>query len=67
MLGPEERPASARRLRKEALLAQVCTLALAGQSCRQITAACGLPKSTVHRWLQALREDCPERVADSAG
>ncbi len=65
MPGPKEKPASATRLRKEALLTQVCTLALAGQSCRQITATCGLPKSTVNRWLQALREDCPERVANS--
>ncbi len=66
MPGPEERPASATRLRKEALLTQVCTMALAGQSCRQITATCGLPKSTVHRWLQGLREDCPTRIANSA-
>ncbi len=63
---PEERPVSATRRRKEALLTQVCTLALAGQSCRQITATCGLPKSTVHRWLELLREDCPTRIANSA-
>ncbi len=66
MPGPEERPASATPLRKEALLTQVCTLALAGRSCRQIAATCGLPKSTVNRWLQALREDCPTRIANSA-
>ena len=65
MPGPKERPASATRLRKEALLTQVCTLALAGQSCRQIAATCGVPKSSVNRWLQALREDCPTRIANS--
>ena len=62
----KERPASATRRRQEALLPQVCKLALAGQSCRQIAATCGLPKSTVNRWLEALREDCPTRVPGSA-
>ena len=63
---PEERPVSATRRRKEALLGQVCAQALAGQSCRQIAATCGVPKSTVSRWLEALREDCPTRLAGSA-
>ncbi len=54
------------RPRKEALLPQIAALALAGRSCRQIAASFGLPKSTVHRWLQALREGCPTRVANCA-
>ena len=54
------------RQRRETLLPQIAARALAGQSCRQIAAACGVPKSTVNRWLQALREDCPTRFAGSA-
>ncbi len=48
------------------MLSRICALAMAGRSCRQIAATFGLPKSTVHRWLQELREDCPTRVAGSA-
>ncbi len=66
MPGPTERPAPVPRPRKEALLPQIAALALAGRSCRQIAAMFRLPKSTVHRWLQALREDCPTRVANCA-
>ena len=49
---PRKQPASATRRRKDALLPQVCVLALAGESRRKIAATCGLPKSTVNRWLQ---------------
>ena len=51
---------------KEAVLPQICAAALAGQSCRQLAATFGLTKSTVSRWLQELREDCPTRLAGSA-
>ena len=51
---------------KDAVLPQICALALAGQSCRQLAATFGLTKSTVSRWLQELREDCPTRVAGCA-
>ena len=54
------------RPRKEAVLPQICAAALAGRSCRQLAATFGLTKSTVSRWLQELREDCPTRVAGSA-
>ena len=50
---------------KVAVLPQICAAALAGQSCRQL-ATFRLTKSTVSRWLQELREDCPTRVAGSA-
>ena len=46
---------------KDAVLPQICAQALAGQSCRQLAASFGLTKSTVSRWLQELREDCPTR------
>jgi len=51
---------------KEVVLPQICAAALAGQSCRQIAATFGLTKSTVKRWLQEMREDCPTRVAGCA-
>ena len=62
----EEPVTDAPRPRKEDLLPQIAALALAGQSCRQIAATFGLPKSNVHRWLQDLREGCPQRLANSA-
>jgi len=62
----EEPVTDAPRPRKEDLLPQIAALALAGQSCRQIAATFGLPKSNVHRWLQDLREGCPQRPANSA-
>ena len=57
---------NAPRPRKDAVLSQICAQAPAGQGCRQIAATFGLTKSTVSRWLQELREDCPTRVAGSA-
>ena len=57
---------NAPRPRKETILPQICAQALAGQSCRQLAATFGLTKSTVSRWLQELREDCPTRVAGAA-
>ena len=57
---------NALRPRKDAVLPQICAAALAGQSCRQLAATFRLTKSTVSRWLQELREDCPTRVAGSA-
>ena len=60
--GGRQYPTTAERCRAAANLRP----ALAGQSCRQLTATFGLTKSTVGRWLQELREDCPTRVAGSA-
>ena len=51
---------------KEVLLPQIAALALAGQTCRQIAETFGLTKSTVNRWLQEIREDCPTRFAGCA-
>jgi len=54
------------RLPKEVLLPQMAAMAFAGRSCRQIAATFGRTKSTVHRWLQEMREDCPTRFAGCA-
>ncbi len=56
---------SAPRPRKQAVLPQISALALEGQSCREIAATLGLRKSTVHRWLQELRQERSEKAADS--
>jgi transposase-like protein len=56
---------SARRRRKEALLPQINNLALEGHSCREIGARLGVSTTTVHRWLQKLRQESRSKVADS--
>ena len=53
------------RRRKEIMLPQVSNLALEGHSCRAIGKILGLDKTTVHRWLQELREESRSRVADA--
>ncbi len=52
--------------RKEALRTQVRDLALEGLSCVAISGRLALGKSTVHRWLQEMRQECRTKVADSA-
>lgn len=54
------------RRRKGPLLAQIRDLALEGHGCREIGARLSLSKTTVHRWLQELRQECRSKVADPA-
>jgi len=44
----------------------MAAMALGGQTCRQIAETLGLTKSTVNRWLQEMREDCPTRFVGCA-
>jgi len=56
---------SAPRRRKGILLPQIGDLALEGHSCREIAVRLGVGKTTVHRWLQELGEECRSKVADA--
>jgi transposase-like protein len=55
----------ARSRHKQVLLTQIRDLALEGYSSQEIGARLGMGKSTVHRWLQEMRQECRTSVADA--
>jgi FixJ family two-component response regulator len=64
----ENRSLTSRRFRKRKAdyWPQIRQLVLEGQTCRQIAADLGLHKTTVNNWLQELRQEFREQVADPA-